>query len=169
MNSTWKSLVANTLVRKNRWRMGRDAYPYFALLADRRPRRVPEAYWRSISGMKFILRGTSAGILLGTLAAIIGLVFDATWAWSALDAYGTIVISGLVVVHCVVGAYGGRYTMGKYRRFLIKNDWRVCIRCSYILHGLPPAHRCPECALEYEFESLRKHWERWLESNVIYE
>ena len=35
----------------------------------------------------------------------------------------------------------------------IESRLPFCPRCQYSLHGLPAAHRCPECGLEFDAES----------------
>ena len=45
------------------------------------------------------------------------------------------------------------------RRIVQGEQHMVCAACGYILTGLPPSGRCPECSSAYRATSLRREWE----------
>lgn len=45
----------------------------------------------------------------------------------------------------------------------VRGNWqqsggRLCMHCGYMLIGLPPRGRCPECGSSYDLDADLKHW-----------
>ena len=155
-------------MRPNYLRVGHESYTYFHLIFDRSPRSTPPAFWRSVGALKSFLRVTSLCLILSLGLLLTGAIVDRGLTLRLLEQGGIFLVSGLIVVHSVVGLYGFRFAVGRYRRFLKEHQWLVCMRCGYVLEHLPPCHKCPECGDAYDFEALRLSWQEWAKNNIAY-
>lgn len=162
------SLIWSGLSSRNRWRFGVDGINPYHVITNRVPRNLPEGFWRSIKGLKTVLRVTTVLLSLCALVCFGGLFFPGTVSIHALQRYSLSCLALIIVLHGCAGMFGLRVAHGRFERFLIKHSWFVCIRCGYALEGLPPHHRCPECGLPYDRGKLQEAWKSWIERNIVY-
>jgi RNA polymerase subunit RPABC4/transcription elongation factor Spt4 len=100
---------------------------------------------------------------------------ESTWAWFqfavvvplALAIVGVMIfaptrrLSPLILV--LIGANVMQVATSLYlpkvgRRVVRKHDFKLCVRCRYLLTGLADEGACPECGTAYTQSSLREHW-----------
>ena len=66
----------------------------------------------------------------------------------------------LVLGAVVAASPGCRVTLDRHRRRLwkkvVRADYCVCLRCAYVLTGLPETYVCPECGLYAEHKEIRE-------------
>jgi len=48
------------------------------------------------------------------------------------------------------------------RKFVEREEYKVCLECGYLLKGLMSPSRCPECGTAYDIEETRAYWKSWL-------
>lgn len=64
-----------------------------------------------------------------------------------------------------IGILGLWVCFTRRRRKLVKrlreHSFKLCLRCGYVLEGLPSQHTCPECGVEYDFDNVQREWEKW--------
>jgi len=68
-----------------------------------------------------------------------------------------------------IGLYIGRRFSKVYRVQLkdkvLEHHYAVCLRCGYLLDGLPAEHCCPECGQAYQLDENERIWRKWLASD----
>lgn len=50
----------------------------------------------------------------------------------------------------------------RLRKRVELENYRMCIICGYLLHGLEDCGKCPECGTDYELGMLALTWRGWL-------
>jgi len=80
--------------------------------------------------------------------------------FSVLGPISILILSQVAGVIAAWLVYGRRHR--QLTRLVAENDSRVCLRCGYLLTGLPDRHSCPECGVSYDVEENRRLWERWV-------
>jgi len=116
-------------------------------LQRRRPPGMPETYWKEASWLR--LGMFSVAIVVPLLVVLIlSSLLPKWWGFVALLCASLNVI-GPMLHHRAIRA--------RVRRF----DGMVCTRCGYALKALPAVHRCPECSLPFEIDSVREAWALW--------
>lgn len=129
----------------------------------RRPAKgIPPALWRSGR----TVRRTFAVLFVATLTGLLVLLTLPFWSPATADAFDQ--RGGyLVVSHWVVFLILGSYVIPaladkRLKRSVLRNDYRVCTTCAYVLRGLPAEDTCPECGMGYSYSGLRATWEPWV-------
>lgn len=87
-------------------------------------------------------------------------------SWAFLPRRVTICVLALNACVMLMSVIMRILSDGRRGRQLKAQDFKVCINCEYLLHGLPPSGRCPECGVEYEVEELKRLWLSWLCGNT---
>ena len=131
------------------------------------PASLPEGFWRSIGTLRLLLRITSILLILVVLINIasfcrigaVSFLSDQSWLHC---------LAGVILLHTCLSIYGMRYAVGRFQRVLVTHSWKICLRCGYVLKGLPANHRCPECNEPYESSTLEKKWKDWMNSQIAY-
>lgn len=154
--------------KRHRWRFGSDGFSIYHLLTNRRPRDVPEAFWRSIKRLKALLWTTFLFSILCLVLSFRGLFASGLGATHSVDRFVFPIFLLISVFYGCSAAFGPRIARGRYRRFLIDHSWLVCLRCGYVLKGLPPRHQCPECDLRYDTTEMKKTWTSWIDRTITY-
>ena len=167
MKASW-SVISAGLRRENRWRFGSESITPYHLITGRAPRNTPRAFWVSIGKLKMLLRVTSLLLILCALVFFGGLVLKQTAAVGTVQRYAILPLVLVSVVHGCAGSFGLRIAYGRFKRFLTDHSWCVCLRCGYILEGLPSPHRCPECSLAYDRRQLEATWRAWISERIVY-
>ena len=167
MKTFWRFISCGFAAR-NRWRLGTDAMKLYPLITNRAPPNVPEAFWRSIGGLKWVLRVTMLLLLLCAIVCFGGLFFRGTGGIHPLQEYSLSCLAAVIVLYAFAGMFGFRIALGRFERFLIGHSWFVCSHCGYALDGLPAQHRCPECGLAYDRRQLAALWRAWIDRNIVY-
>jgi len=162
------SAIRSGLGRRNRWRFGADGLNPYHVLTDKPPRNLPEGFWHSISRLKMFLRVTSVLWIVAVCLTFGDLLFPQLLTIASLRRYSLLCLALVVVLHACVGTFCLRIAFGRFERFLIEHSWFVCIRCGYVLEGLPDHHRCPECNCEYERSLLENKWRSWVDRSIVY-
>jgi hypothetical protein len=113
---------------------------------------------------RWLFAASAIAVLLVFIPCVLGL----------LDAYGLVSLTALESrLMWSVWLYGVCpgvlflavlmiWWLRKVRRLVHNADYRLCLRCGYSLGGLPDQHKCPECGIEFDADSLRAQWEHWL-------
>ena len=157
MKAFWIA-ISSGFCRRNRWRFGGDGISPYHLITDRAPPNVPGGFWRFIKRLKMLLRATFLLLVVCALVCFGGLFFVSTVGTPLLQRYLLSCLALVVVLHACVGMFGLRIAYGRFERFLIAHSWFVCIRCGYVLEGLPAHHRCPECGSPYDRAKSERTW-----------
>ncbi len=154
--------------RQDKWKWGRDKYPYTSILFDRCPAGEPRGFWAHLGGLRVTVRATGLAALALSVAMLVEII--SKFGWGSRRISGSIILpfSVVIIVHSLVVAFGFRFARGRFKRDLIRNDWRICMACGYNLQGLPDHHSCPECGTEYDVDALTRDWQAWLERHVVY-
>lgn len=59
-----------------------------------------------------------------------------------------------------------KWSERRFMRFVVDSQYRVCPVCGYRLARLPDQHRCPECGLRYDIDSVRQVWQIWRNKDI---
>ena len=167
MKSFWR-LVWSGFQSRNRWRFGGDGISPYHLITDRVPPNVPGAFWRFIKHLKMLLRVMFLLLVLCALVCFGAPFFVSTVGTTLLDRYSLSCLAVILVLQLCAAAFGLRILRGRFERLLIGHSWFVCIGCGYVLEGLPPHHRCPECGSPYDRAKLERTWKNWIERSIVY-
>ncbi len=105
--------------------------------------------------------GKRAEFLSGTLVIGLGLLAN-KWLGLSWNWYQWVLMA--VAEFTSVAARGHFYEqrVRALRARLLQHDLSLCLRCGYVLRGLPDEHRCPECGQGYRLADTRQQWEHWL-------
>lgn len=167
MKAFW-SVIWSGFRGRNRWRFGTDGINAYYLITNRVPRGVPGGFWGSIKGLKMLLRVTFLLLLLSALVFFGGLLFPGIQVFQPLQKFSLLCLALSGVVNGCAAMYGLRAAHGRFGTFLVENSWFVCFQCGYLLEGLPPCHRCPECGQPYHRSELEVAWRSWMSKNIVY-
>lgn len=162
------SSIWSGIRKRHRWRYGSDGFSIYHLFTNRRPRSVPEAFWRSMKTLKALLWITFLIAVFFLIFSVRGLLATGPVATHVVDRHALSLFACIIVLHGCAAMFGSRIARGRYRRFLIDHSWLICLRCGYVLTGLPSHHRCPECDLRFNSTELKKTWRSWIDRNLTY-
>ncbi len=100
----------------------------------------------------FFLFGAVASFLFEKVVLSMGVMSN------MIDGLITMLVGG-------VGMLGTWVCFMRPRRKLVKrlreHSSKLCLRCGYVLEGLPSQHTCPECGVEYDIDNVQREWEKW--------
>lgn len=97
-----------------------------------------------------------------TVIGLGSMLFLLFGSWAILPRRITIYVLALNACLILISVIMRMLSDGRRGRQLKKENFRVCINCEYLLHGLPDSGRCPECGVEYEVHELKDEWMKWL-------
>lgn len=150
----------------DKWKFGTERYSVLQLIFGQCPENTPEAFWRSLRTIRIWLRITFYVASILSVCVFIDLFQPLAIGW--LHRFGALVCVIIFVMHLLIESYGIRYARGRFKRYLIKHDWKVCGHCGYSLTGLPQKYQCPECGVGFEQAELIEKWQRWITNQVVY-
>lgn len=154
--------------RKNKWRYGGDAYPYWSAVVGSVPQNTPHAFWMSLKVLRRALRIVGLSVIIAIFVELILIwkVITGDRVFTSLDVF---LVCSPALCYSLLYVYGIRIARGRFRKFLEANNWMVCIECGYLLCGLPDGYKCPECGMPYTYNILRRRWTQWYNGCTVYE
>ncbi len=109
------------------------------------------------NGSPLRLRGlrNASFFFAACLIFLLGMAADAPWY--------LVVPSGLLIMGLDRWVERGAHQTLRAR--VQDNDFRVCPRCEYLLHGLGEHGECPECGRRFSLPALRRYWNDVFQAN----
>lgn len=113
---------------------------------------LPRSFWLSAASVTII----PASVMVASFVLFRGQM-SGRWFWP-VQSFATLAIMGAIAL-----AY--RVQMGRLRRFVHGQGFRVCPRCHYSLGATETMDRCPECGTRNDPSAIRAMWDRWLSAS----
>lgn len=96
-----------------------------------------------------------------TIVAVLGMLELLGWCGVPTGSIGEVaLLGGLAFAETIGRRRKSRFTH-RLLANVLEHELAACLRCGYVLSGLPEKHRCPECGTPFDLEQTKLAWERW--------
>jgi len=132
-------------------------------LTGRCPKGMPRGQWESVSTPKWPIWASVLGVW-SACAVFCTTAFEL--AKTGARPQTGVLVGGVVVGIVNFVSIGVLWIIPhtrerRFERTVRALQYEVCWNCGYSLQGLTEIHRCPECAAEYDKETVREDWRSW--------